>query len=60
MFFSEEKAQARPAGTKRLLYPVAFQHTEFGRPDPVSSNERRNKSLLLLFFRKEGLFPFDV
>jgi hypothetical protein len=45
MFFSEEKNQ------KTFTSPLAAR----SRPWPGSLRWLRNKSLLLLFFRKEGL-----
>jgi len=45
MFFSEEKNQ------KTFIPALADGY----RPWPASREVRRNKSLLLLFFRKEGL-----
>jgi hypothetical protein len=46
MFFSEEKNQ-------KTFIPGLH---EYSRPWPQSWEGRKNKSLLLLFFRKEGLF----
>jgi len=45
MFFFEKKNQ-------KTFIPGLFQ---LGRPWPSMREQRRNKSLLLLFFRKEGL-----
>jgi hypothetical protein len=45
-FFSEEKKQ-------KTFVPAPADRS---RPWPRSWERRRNKSLLLLFFRKEGLF----
>jgi hypothetical protein len=44
-FFSEEKKQ------KTFTFPLVAR----SRPWPGSFRRRQNKSLLLLFFRKEGL-----
>jgi hypothetical protein len=48
VFFFEKKGGARPAGSKKLLIAVADLS-----PAPTS----RHKSFLLLFFKKEDLFP---
>jgi hypothetical protein len=48
MFFSEEKNQ------KTFVSPLAAR----SRPWPPDVKLRENKSLLLLFFRKEGLALF--
>jgi hypothetical protein len=54
---SEEKVVARPAGGKRLLFSRPCHKGGHGRDICMST---RNKSLLLLFFRKEGLFSGEV
>jgi hypothetical protein len=46
MVFFEKKAEARPAGTKKLLLSVA---------DLPPARTPNNKSFLLLFFKKEDL-----
>jgi hypothetical protein len=51
VFFSEEKAEPRPAGTKRLLILRLQKLSGHGRHEGAADN----KSLLLLFFRKRRL-----
>jgi hypothetical protein len=50
--FPEEKAQPSPAGTKSLLFLAVSHHPGYGRDLSVGAS---NKSLLVLFFRKEHL-----
>jgi hypothetical protein len=51
-FFSEEKAEARPAEPKDFYFSAGSMIEAMAGILPLAP---RNKSLLLLFFRKEDL-----
>jgi hypothetical protein len=53
-FFSDEKAEARPAGIKRLLILRRFPAI---RPWPGSVRRRRNQKSFGSFLQKRTLFP---